>query len=133
MSASARYEVSTKDAPQALGPYNQAIGLSGQRLVFVSGQIGIDPDTGELAQGGVKSETRQSIRNIKAILAAACDKGSSIVKTTIYLADIGDFAAMNEVYGDAIGAPYPARSCVGGCSLPRGALVEIEAVALMEE
>jgi len=133
MSTSGRYEVRSEDAPKALGPYNQAVGLKGYPLLFVSGQIGIDPETGELVDGGVKGQTGQAIRNIRAILRAAGRDGASIVKTTIYLADIDDFTAMNEAYGEAIGSPYPARSCVGGCRLPKGALVEIEAIALLED
>lgn len=133
MSASGKYEVRTEDAPQALGPYNQAVGLTGPGLLFVSGQIGLDPRTGELAVGGIRGETEQCIRNIKGILRAAGGDGASIVKTTIYLANIDDFAAMNEVYAERIGAPYPARSCIGGCDLPKGALVEIEAIAVLEE
>jgi 2-iminobutanoate/2-iminopropanoate deaminase len=133
MSVSGRYEVMAEDAPKALGPYSQAVGLDLSSLLFVSGQIGLDPQTGRLADGGIKGQTRQAISNIKAILRAAGPGGASIVKTTIYLSNIEDFAAMNEAYGEAIGTPYPARSCVGGCSLPRGALVEIEAIALVGE
>ena len=132
MSTSRKYEVTTDDAPKALGPYNQAVGLTVQRLLFVSGQIGIDPGTGELVAGGVKGQTEQCIRNIKGILKAA-GGGSSIVKTTIYLAKIEDFPVMNEAYAAAIGSPYPARSCIGGCRLPREALVEIEAIAVLED
>lgn len=133
MATSGRYEVKAEDAPRALGPYNQAVGLKGSPFLFVSGQIGIDPETGELVDGGVKAETGRAIRNIKAILRAVGGNGASIVKTTIYLASIDDFAAMNEAYGEAIGSPYPARSCIGGCSLPKQALVEIEAIALVED
>jgi 2-iminobutanoate/2-iminopropanoate deaminase len=133
MRDSTRYEVSTGDAPKALGPYNQAIGLERQRLLFVSGQIGIDPETGELEAGGVGQQTQRCIRNIRGILRAAGGDRATIVKTTIYLADIEDFSAMNEAYADAIGSPCPARSCIGGCSLPKGALVEIEAIAALED
>jgi len=133
MSGSGRYEVEAEHAPKALGPYSQAVALGGSRLLFVSGQIGIDPETGELVEGGVKAQTEQSVRNIGAIVRAAGTNGASIVKTTIYLANIDDFAAVNEAYRETIGAPYPARSCVGGCSLPKGALVEIEAIALLED
>jgi 2-iminobutanoate/2-iminopropanoate deaminase len=131
MSDSGRYEVRTDDAPKALGPYNQAIVLQRQRLVFVSGQIGIDPDTGEMAAGGVKGQTIQCVKNIERILGAAGGDRFSVVKTTIFLADLEDFPAMNDAYAEAVGAPYPARSCIGGCDLPKGALVEIEAIAAL--
>ncbi len=133
MPASRKYEVKTEDAPRALGPYNQAVGLTIPGLLFVSGQIGIDPGTGELVGGGIRGQTEQCIRNIEGILKAAGGDGVSIVKTTIYLAKIEDFPAMNEAYAEMIGSPYPARSCVGGCELPRGALVEIEAIAALED
>jgi 2-iminobutanoate/2-iminopropanoate deaminase len=133
MYAVGRYEIRTENAPKALGPYNQAVGLAGARLLFVSGQIGIDPGNGELVGGGIRQQTKQCIRNIRAILGAAGDGAVSIVKTTIYLADIGDFPAMNEAYAETVEPPYPARSCVGGCELPKGALVEIEAIAVLED
>jgi 2-iminobutanoate/2-iminopropanoate deaminase len=129
MSDEARYEVKTDDAPAALGPYNQGVCLAASGLVFVSGQIGTDPATGELASGGVKGQTEQCIKNMLAIVRAAGGDEKSIAKTTVYLASIEDFPAMNEVYSRMLGSPYPARSCLGGCNLPRGALVEIEAVA----
>jgi 2-iminobutanoate/2-iminopropanoate deaminase len=132
MPASGKYEVRTGDAPEALGPYNQGIALGVPPLLFVSGQLGIDPATGELAPGGIKAQTAQCVSNIRSIVGAAAGGAASIVKTTIYLARIEDFPAMNEAYGEAIGSPYPARSCVGGCDLPRGALVEIEAIAALE-
>jgi 2-iminobutanoate/2-iminopropanoate deaminase len=132
MSNSGRYEVKTKDAPKVLGPYSQAVGLAAQRLLFTSGQIGIDPGTGELVAGGIRAQTERCIGNIKAILRAVGGDEVSIVKTTIYLARIEDFPAMNEVYAETIGSPFPARSCVGGCDLPKGALVEIEAIAVLE-
>jgi 2-iminobutanoate/2-iminopropanoate deaminase len=133
MPASRKYEVRTEDAPEALGPYNQAVGLTGPRLLFISGQIGIDPRTAELAPGGIKAQTEQCIRNIEGILKAAGGDKTSIVKTTIYLGKIEDFPVMNEAYATAIGSPYPARSCIGGCRLPREALVEIEAIAVLED
>ncbi len=133
MSVSRKYEVRTEDAPKALGPYNQAVGLTVPRFLFVSGQIGIDPGTGELVAGGIRGQTEQCIMNVKGILKAAGGDGTSIVKTTIYMAKIEDFPAMNEVYAETIESPYPARSCVGGCRLPRGALVEIEAIAVLED
>jgi 2-iminobutanoate/2-iminopropanoate deaminase len=133
MSGSARYEIRSQDAPEALGPYNQGVVTSASKLLFISGQIGIDPATGDLVGGGVARQTEQCIGNILAIVRSAGGSSRSIVKTTIYLAKIEDFSDMNGAYAKATGAPYPARSCVGGCDLPKGALVEIEAVAALEE
>ena len=133
MSVSNRYEIETEGAPKALGPYNQAVGLTAAGLLFISGQLGIDPATGDLVSGDVGEQTWRCIENIVAILEAAGGGRESIVKTTIYLARIEDFPAMNEAYSKAIGKPYPARACIGGCDLPKGALVEIEAIAALEE
>ena len=132
MSAPAKTVIKTDDAPRALGPYNQGIGISGYRLVFVSGQIGLDPASGGLVPGGIGPQTEQCLKNIGAILKAAGGGLDAVVKTAIYLASIDDFAAMNEVYEACLGVPYPARSCVAGCDLPKGALVEIEAIAALE-
>lgn len=132
MSESERFEIKSKEAPEAIGPYNQAVSVSASRLVFVSGQIGLDPSTGEIVPGGVGPQTEQCIENVMAIVKAAGGGPGSIVKTTVYLAEIGDFPLMNEHYGAVLKAPYPARACVGGCDLPKGALVEIEAVAALE-
>lgn len=118
----------TEKAPAAIGPYSQAID-SGAGLVFVSGQLPIDPATGAFPQGGVAEQTRQSLTNAKAILAAAGLGLENVVKTTVFLADMGDFAAMNEVYAQFFSAPFPARSAVAVKTLPKGAIVEIECIA----
>ena len=120
--------ISTDQAPAAIGPYRQAID-SGAGLVFLSGQIPIDPATGSFAEGGIKEQTRQSLLNAQAILQAAGLSLSNVVKTTVFLADMGDFAAMNEVYAQFFTEPFPARSAFAVKSLPKGALVEIECVA----
>ena len=120
--------IHTEKAPAAIGPYSQAID-SGTGLVFLSGQLPIDPATGAFPEGGIREQTRQSIRNAAAILAQAGLNLSDVVKTTVVLADMGDFAAMNEVYAEFFAAPYPARSAVAVKTLPKGALVEIECIA----
>lgn len=119
--------ISTTKAPAAIGPYSQAIKVSG--LVFVSGQLPIDPATGAFAEGGIKELTRQSLTNMKAILEEAGTSMANVVKTTVFLADMNDFAAMNEVYAEFFAAPFPARSAVAVKTLPKGALVEIECIA----
>ena len=118
----------TPKAPAAIGPYSQAID-SGAGLVFVSGQLPIDPATGAFPEGGVQPQTRQSLMNAQAILEAAGLSLKNVVKTTVFLADMADFAAMNEVYAQFLAAPYPARSAVAVKTLPKGALVEIECIA----
>ena len=120
--------VSTNNAPAAIGPYSQGID-SGAGLVFLSGQLPIDPATGAFPEGGVREQTRQSLRNVQAILAEAGLALSNVVKTTVFLADMGDFAAMNEVYAQFFSEPFPARSAVAVKTLPKGALVEIECIA----
>ena len=120
--------IQTPQAPAAIGPYSQAIN-SGAGLVFVSGQLPIDPSTGAFPEGGVQEQTRQSLTNAKAILEAAGLGLQNVVKTTVFLADMSDFAAMNEVYAQFFSAPYPARSAVAVKTLPKGALVEIECIA----
>ena len=120
--------IQTDQAPAAIGPYSQAID-SGAGLVFVSGQIPIDPSTGAFAPGGIREQTHQSLTNAQAILKAAGLGLRNVVKTTVFLADMGDFAAMNEVYAQFFAAPYPARSAVAVKTLPKGALVEIECIA----
>lgn len=120
--------VSTDKAPAAIGPYSQAID-SGKGLIFLSGQIPIDPATGTFAEGGIREQTRQSLLNAQAILKAAGLDLSNVVKTTVFLADMGDFAAMNEVYAQFFKEPFPARSAVAVKTLPKGALVEIECIA----
>ena len=118
--------VSTSAAPAAIGPYSQGIQAGG--MTFFSGQLGLDPATGKLAEGGVKAQAEQSLRNIAALLASVGATPSDIVKTTIFLVDIADFAAVNEVYGKFFDGAYPARSCVAVHQLPMNGLVEIEVV-----
>ena len=122
--------ISTKKAPAAIGPYSQAIQVG--NLVYTSGQIPIDPATGAFAEGGIKEQTRQSLTNVKAILEEAGLSMSNVVKTTVFMADMGDFAEMNAVYAEFFTEPYPARSAVAVKTLPKGALVEIEVVAEVE-
>ena len=119
--------INTTKAPAAIGPYSQAIKVG--NLVYTSGQIPIDPTTGAFVEGGIKEQTRQSLANIKAILAEAGLNMSNVVKTTVFLADMNDFADMNAVYAELFTEPYPARSAVAVKTLPKGALVEIEVVA----
>ena len=119
--------ISTKKAPAAIGPYSQAIQIG--NLVYTSGQIPIDPSTGAFVEGGIKEQTRQSLTNVKAILEETGLSMSDVVKTTVFMADMNDFADMNAVYSDFFSEPYPARSAVAVKTLPKGALVEIEVVA----
>ena len=119
--------ISTTKAPSAIGPYSQAIRVG--NLVYTSGQIPIDPKTGAFAEGGIKEQTRQSLTNAQNILKEAGTDLSHVVKTTVYLSDIANFAPMNEVYAEFFTEPYPARSAVAVKDLPKGALVEIEVLA----
>lgn len=119
--------ISTDKAPAAIGPYSQAIEVNG--TIYASGQLPIDPATGEFVQGGVKEQTQQVFRNIKAILAEVGLTTDNIVKTTVLLADIADFGAMNEVYATQFDGSFPARSAFAVKALPKGALVEIEIIA----
>lgn len=123
-----KQRINTNNAPAAIGPYRQAID-SGTGLIFVSGQLPIDPATGAFPEGGVKEQTRQSLTNAKAILEAAGLSLANVVKTTVFLADMGDFAAMNEVYAEFFAEPFPARSAVAVKTLPKNALVEVECIA----
>lgn len=118
--------VSTNKAPGAIGPYSQAINCG--PFLFASGQIPINPATGEIPEG-ITAQTRQSLANVSAILEAAGLTMDNVVKTTVFLADMSDFAAMNEVYAEAFAAPYPARSAVAVRTLPKNVLVEIEVLA----
>lgn len=120
--------VSTSDAPSAIGPYSQAVVVGD--LVFLSGQIGLDPSSGQLVPGGTEAETERVLANLGAVLAAAGLTFDSIVRTTIYLVDLADFTSVNEIYGRRFTAPYPARATVGVAALPRGARVEIDAIAV---
>jgi 2-iminobutanoate/2-iminopropanoate deaminase len=119
--------VATSGAPRAIGPYSQALRAGG--FLFTAGQVGFDPATGELVDGGIAEQTRQVLANIRAILEAGGSRLGQVVKTTVFLVDMADFAAMNEVYAEVFGAHRPARSTVAVAALPRGARVEIEAVA----
>lgn len=121
-------QISTTNAPAAIGPYSQAIEANG--MVFVSGQLPVDPATGEFAEGGIKELTRQSLTNMKNILAEAGLTMANVVKTTVFLADMDDFAAMNEVYASFFEGVAPARSAVAVKTLPKNALVEIECIAV---
>jgi 2-iminobutanoate/2-iminopropanoate deaminase len=121
-----RQAISTTGAPAALGPYSQGI-VTGD-LVFCAGQLGLDPATGELA-AGIEAQAERSLRNLAAVLDAAGCSFADVVKTTIYLADIGDFAAVNTVYARFMTDPAPARSTFAVGALPKGAMVEIEAIA----
>lgn len=119
--------ISTEKAPAAIGPYSQAIEANG--FVYASGQLPIDPATGAFPEGGIKEQTRQSLFNAQAILQQAGLDLKNVVKTTVLLADIADFGAMNEVYAEFFSQPYPARSAFAVKALPKGALVEIECIA----
>ncbi|MBQ4916359.1 MAG: RidA family protein [Muribaculaceae bacterium] len=121
-------QISTTNAPAAIGPYSQAIEANG--MVFVSGQLPVDPATGEFAEGGIKELTRQSLTNMKNILAEAGLTMANVVKTTVFLADMADFVAMNEVYASFFEGVAPARSAVAVKTLPKNALVEIECIAV---
>ena len=121
-----RQAIATAGAPAAIGPYSQAVAVDG--FLFCSGQLGLDPATGELVEG-VEAQAERALRNLSAVLDAAGLAWADVVKTTIFLADIGDFAAVNAVYGGFMPDPPPARSTVQVAALPKGGLVEIEAVA----
>lgn len=121
--------VHTEKAPSAIGPYSQAVKTNG--LVFTSGQIALDPQTGALVAGGIDAQTKRVCENLKAVLEAAGSSLEKVVKTTCFLAEMGDFAAFNEVYGTYF-TQKPARSCVAVKALPKGALAEIEVVALAD-
>lgn len=118
----------TDKAPAAVGPYSLAIEANG--FIFASGQLPIDPSTNAFAEGGVKEQTRQSLTNARNVLAAAGVDLSHVVKTTVFLSDMDNFAAMNEVYAEFFKEPYPARSAIAVKALPKGALVEVECIAV---
>jgi len=124
-------QIQTTDAPAAIGPYSQAIRAGG--LIFYSGQIPLDPLTGAIVAGGIEAQTRQVISNMRAMLnASGCDF-SDIVKTTIYLTDLADFATVNELYGECFNEAPPARACVQVAALPKGSMVEIEWIATVKQ
>ena len=120
--------IATQNAPAAIGPYSQAIEANG--TVYVSGQLGIDPATGSFAEGGAVAQARQSLTNISNILKEAGLSMKNVAKVTVLLADINDFAAVNEVYKDFFEAPFPARSAFAVAALPKGGKIEIEAIAV---
>ena len=119
--------IATDKAPAAIGPYSQ--GVTAGSLTITSGQLPIDPATGAFAEGGITGQTRQSLENVKAVLAAAGYEMSDVIKTTVFLSDMNNFAAMNEVYASFFAGEAPARSAVEVARLPKDALVEIEAIA----
>lgn len=127
--AQAKRAVESADAPKAIGPYSQAIVANG--FVYTAGQVGSDPKSGLLVEGGIEAQTEQVLKNIAAVLRAAGSSMDAVVKTTVFLTDINDFARMNEVYAKHFGKPFPARSTVQVARLPRDARVEIEAVAVL--
>jgi len=122
-----RQAISTTGAPGAVGPYSQALGIGD--LVFCSGQIGLDPATGNLVEGGIEAQTERVLKNLTAVLDAAGLGFADVVKTTIFLADINDFATVNGIYATYMPDPPPARSTFAVAALPKGAIVEIEAIA----
>jgi 2-iminobutanoate/2-iminopropanoate deaminase len=124
----AQETIATDKAPKAIGPYAQAIAVSG--FVYTAGQIPLDPQTGNIVEGGITEQTRRVMENLKAVLEAAGSSMDRVVKATVFLKSIGDFAAMNEVYAEYLGRTKPARSTVAVAGLPRDALVEIDLVAL---
>lgn len=121
--------ISTPNAPKAIGPYEQAIKIG--ELVYASGQIPLDPKTGNIVAGDIKIQTRRALENLKAVLEASGSSLDRVVKTTVFLKNIGDFAAMNDVYAEYLGGAKLARSTVAVADLPRGALVEIDLIALV--
>ena len=123
-----RESVQTDNAPKAIGPYQQAIKANG--FIYTAGQIPIDPKTGNFVEGGITAQTRQVLENLKAVLEAGGSALDRVVKATLFLKDMADFAAMNDVYAQYLGSAKPARSTVAVAELPRGALVEIDLVAL---
>ena len=125
-----RHVIATESAPAAVGPYSQAIRCG--NLVYTAGQLGMDPQTGALLEGGIQAQTRQALTNIQAVLEAAGVSLANVVKTTVFLQDIGDFRAMNAIYAQFFASDPPARSAVQVAALPLGGLVEIEAVAIVK-
>ena len=120
----------TTKAPKAIGPYSQAIRT--ESMVYTAGQVGLNPGTGELVEGGIEAQTKQVLTNLKSVLETADSGLSFVVKTTVFLKDMNDFAKMNAIYGEFFVKDPPARSTVAVAALPKGALVEIEAIALLQ-
>ncbi|MBI5472424.1 MAG: RidA family protein [Ignavibacteriae bacterium] len=123
--------IHTKHAPAAIGPYSQAVIVNG--MVFTAGQVAINPETGNVIEGGIKEQTRRVLQNVQAILEAAGTTLANVVKTTVFIKDMNEFTAMNEVYGEFFKENPPARSTVEVARLPRDVRVEIEAIALLEQ
>ena len=119
--------IATKNAPAAVGPYSQAIDCGD--TVYCSGQIPLDPQTGAVVEGGLEAQAHQMFRNVKAVLAEAGLELENVVKTTVFMTDLGQFAALNAIYAEYFAEPYPARSCVEVSALPKGVLVECEVIA----
>jgi len=122
--------VATNDAPAAIGPYVQGVVAGG--FLFTAGQIALDPESGQIIEGGIEAQTERVLTNLSAVLREAGTDWSQVVKTTIYLHDLGDFPTVNEIYGRMIGDARPARSTVQVAGLPRGSLIEIDAIAVVE-
>jgi 2-iminobutanoate/2-iminopropanoate deaminase len=125
--------VQTDQAPEAIGPYSQAVAVPELGLVFTSGQIGLDPATGRLVDGGIEAEARQVMENLSGVLEAAGSGFHRVIKATVYLIDLAEFAQVNAIYAERVGEPLPARSTVGVASLPRGARLEIDLVASLAD
>lgn len=126
-----RQAIATPNAPAAIGPYSQ--GISADSFLFLSGQVALDPATGQLVAGDIRAQTERVLKNLEAVLQAAGSSMAAVVRTTVYLADMNDFAAMNEVYARFFPAPPPARSTVQAARLPRDARVEIDVIAVGEK
>ena len=128
-SCSKREVVTCSDAPKAIGPYSVAIAT--ENLVFVSGQLGIDPISGSIVEGGIQGQTRTALTNLKSVLESAGSSLEQVVKTTVFLTDIAQFAEMNGVYAEFFTSDYPARSAIQVAALPKGGIVEVEAIAVL--
>lgn len=121
-------KINTQDAPAAIGPYSQAITTG--RMIYVSGQLGLDPKTGNLVEGGIAAETKQALENVKAVLLAAGSSLANVASVNVYLAEIAEFSKMNEIYASFFAEPYPARATVAVKSLPKGGRIEISVIAV---
>ena len=123
--------IQTGDAPDAIGPYSQGVRARASEFLFLSGQIGLDPQTGELVAGDIEVQTERVLKNLEGVLRAAGSSLDQVVKTTIYLTDMEEFPRVNKIYGKFFGESFPARATVGVSSLPKGARVEVEALAVV--
>ena len=131
MTRYSKLAISSDKAPKALGPYSAGIRIS--NIIYTAGQLGIIPSTGDLALGGIEAESRQALDNLGAVLVAAGSSFSHVVKTTVFLRDMADFTRMNNIYAEYFDAPYPARSTIQVAALPKGGMIEIEAVAIIPD